>query len=338
MATSLAAIGITALAGTIAFACSGEVDPASRRWSGSPRRSARSSARPSSSACRRARSRSLRRAARRHRRPAAGRDRRARLAARAPRRRRGRAVRRRRRNPLRADARGARPRPGRGAGDLARRDPAHRRRRYLAPGAVRQRALARRALRGLGSLAGVALGAALAVAARGRAARLFAVPAPASRLSSPGGRARDRPSCGHDGAGRALGAAGRRADRRHRRPHPEEDAEIARLVELAAPLLAFKTFAYIQVGKVLGELLFESDVPPRRQTWVERSCATRRTTSGVAREVRAVAEEIAADPTTPRRGRSAPTTRPATASASSPEAARASPGAGIRHAVPRRPS
>jgi hypothetical protein len=77
-----------------------------------------------------------------------------------------------------------------------------------------------------------------------------------------------------------------------------ENADIARLVESPHRVLAFKTFAYIQVGKVLGELLFDSDVPAdARETWVEEILRDPAHYERIVAEVRAVAEEIAADPT-----------------------------------------
>ena len=77
-----------------------------------------------------------------------------------------------------------------------------------------------------------------------------------------------------------------------------DDAELAAIVERPRRLLAFKTFAYIRAGMVLGQLLVEHDVPPYdgTDTWVDlllREPAHRRL---LAREVRAVADEIAADP------------------------------------------
>ena len=40
-----------------------------------------------------------------------------------------------------------------------------------------------------------------------------------------------------------------------------ENDDIARLVESPHRLLAFRTFAYIRCGVLLGQLLFENDVP-----------------------------------------------------------------------------
>jgi len=77
-----------------------------------------------------------------------------------------------------------------------------------------------------------------------------------------------------------------------------EDPEIARLVGSPHRILAFRTFAYIRVGMKLGELLVEHDLPPYdgSDTWVELLLKDPAHRDVVAREVRAVAEEIAADP------------------------------------------
>ena len=77
-----------------------------------------------------------------------------------------------------------------------------------------------------------------------------------------------------------------------------EDAEIDRLVGSPHRILAFRTFAYIRVGLVLGQLLFENDLPPYdgSETWVEALLRDPRHHEQLLLEVRAVAEEIAADP------------------------------------------
>jgi hypothetical protein len=77
-----------------------------------------------------------------------------------------------------------------------------------------------------------------------------------------------------------------------------EDAEIDRLIGSPHRILAFRTFAYIRVGIVLGQLLFENDLPPYdgSETWVEALLRDPAHHEQLAREVRAVAEEIAADP------------------------------------------
>ena len=77
-----------------------------------------------------------------------------------------------------------------------------------------------------------------------------------------------------------------------------DDPEIGRLVGTPRRVLAFRTFAYIRVGIVLGQLLVEHDLPPYdgTDTWVELLLREPAHRSAVAQEVRAVAEEIAADP------------------------------------------
>jgi hypothetical protein len=79
----------------------------------------------------------------------------------------------------------------------------------------------------------------------------------------------------------------------------EEDPELCELVDSPHRLLAFRTFAYIRVGLLLGELLMEQDLEPYdgTETWVEQLMANPEHRAEVARGVRAVAEEIAADPT-----------------------------------------
>ena len=78
----------------------------------------------------------------------------------------------------------------------------------------------------------------------------------------------------------------------------DENPDIARLVESPHRILAFRTFAYIRVGLVLGQLLFDHDVPPYdgSETWVDALLREPQHREALAREVRAVAEEIAADP------------------------------------------
>ena len=77
-----------------------------------------------------------------------------------------------------------------------------------------------------------------------------------------------------------------------------DDPEIERLAGSPRRILAFRTFAYIRVGMKLGELLVESDLPPYdgTETWVDLLLKDPAHRAAVAREVRAVAEEIAADP------------------------------------------
>jgi hypothetical protein len=78
----------------------------------------------------------------------------------------------------------------------------------------------------------------------------------------------------------------------------DEHPEISELVDSPRRLLAFKTFAYIRVGVVLGELLVEHDVEPYNgsQTWVDNLLRNPEHKARVVAEVRAVAEEIGSDP------------------------------------------
>ena len=77
-----------------------------------------------------------------------------------------------------------------------------------------------------------------------------------------------------------------------------EDPELEKLVGSPRRVLAFRTFAYIRVGLMLGQMLFDHDVPPYdgSETWVEALLRDPAHHAELAREVRAVAEEIAADP------------------------------------------
>jgi hypothetical protein len=75
------------------------------------------------------------------------------------------------------------------------------------------------------------------------------------------------------------------------------DPEIARLVDTPHRVLAFKTFAYIRVGVLLGQLLVENEVDPAAaETWVDQLLEDPANRRKVEQEVRRVAEEIAADP------------------------------------------
>jgi hypothetical protein len=76
------------------------------------------------------------------------------------------------------------------------------------------------------------------------------------------------------------------------------DPEIGRLIGSPRRLLAFKTFAYIRVGILLGQLLVDNDVEPYdgTDTWVEQLLRRAEHREAVEREIRAVATEIAADP------------------------------------------
>jgi hypothetical protein len=76
-----------------------------------------------------------------------------------------------------------------------------------------------------------------------------------------------------------------------------DHAEIGQLVDSPQRLLAFKTFAYIRVGLVLGELLVENDIEPYNgsETWIEQLLGNPEYRARVVEEVRTVAEEVARD-------------------------------------------
>ena len=76
-----------------------------------------------------------------------------------------------------------------------------------------------------------------------------------------------------------------------------EDPEVARLVESRHRILAFRTFAYLRVGILLGQLLMEEEVEPYdgSATWVDQLMRDPGHRQRIAEEVRKVAVEIAAD-------------------------------------------
>ena len=78
----------------------------------------------------------------------------------------------------------------------------------------------------------------------------------------------------------------------------DENPDIRKLVESPHRILAFRTFAYIRCGLLLGQLLFENDVPAYdgSESWVEALLRNPAHHDALTAEVRAVAEEIAADP------------------------------------------
>jgi hypothetical protein len=78
----------------------------------------------------------------------------------------------------------------------------------------------------------------------------------------------------------------------------QAEPELRALVESPRRLLAFRTFAYIRVGLLLGQLLIEHDLDPYdgSETWVDQLMRDPAHSARVRAEVRAVAEEIAADP------------------------------------------
>jgi hypothetical protein len=77
-----------------------------------------------------------------------------------------------------------------------------------------------------------------------------------------------------------------------------ENPDVDALVSSPGRILAFRTFAYIRVGVLLGRLLVDNDVPEYdgSETWIESLLREERHRAAVVAELRAVAEEIAADP------------------------------------------
>jgi len=77
----------------------------------------------------------------------------------------------------------------------------------------------------------------------------------------------------------------------------EQHREIGDLVDSPRKLLAFRTFAYIRVGILLGRLLVEHEIEPEKgATWAEQLARSPEYHTRVVAEVRAIAEEVAADP------------------------------------------
>ena len=78
----------------------------------------------------------------------------------------------------------------------------------------------------------------------------------------------------------------------------DENPEIGRLVESPHRILAFRTFAYIRCGLLLGQLLFDNDVPDYdgSESWIEALLRNPAHHAALTDEVRTVAQEIAADP------------------------------------------
>jgi hypothetical protein len=77
-----------------------------------------------------------------------------------------------------------------------------------------------------------------------------------------------------------------------------DNPDIDALVAGPHKILAFRTFAYIRVGLLLGQLLVDHDVPEYdgSETWIEALLREDRHKQAVVDELRTVAEEIAADP------------------------------------------
>jgi hypothetical protein len=77
----------------------------------------------------------------------------------------------------------------------------------------------------------------------------------------------------------------------------EGDPEIREVLDTPHKLLAFRTFSYIRVGLVLGRMLVDREDPPEdaAETWVEALYRDPEVREEVVREVRQVAEEVAAE-------------------------------------------
>jgi hypothetical protein len=77
-----------------------------------------------------------------------------------------------------------------------------------------------------------------------------------------------------------------------------DDPDLRAKVDSPRRLLAFRTFAYIRVGLLLGQLLVDNDLAPYdgSETWIETLMRDPAHSARVRAEVRAVADEIANDP------------------------------------------
>ena len=77
-----------------------------------------------------------------------------------------------------------------------------------------------------------------------------------------------------------------------------EDPELQRQVGSPRRLLAFRTFAYIRIGIVLGQLLFDDEIEPYdgSEAWVETLLANPGHREALVNELRTTADEILADP------------------------------------------
>jgi hypothetical protein len=76
-----------------------------------------------------------------------------------------------------------------------------------------------------------------------------------------------------------------------------EDPEIAALVASPRRQLAFRTFAYVRAGILLGSLLVDHDVGNEgSRTWIDELLEDPAHRAAVEEEIRAVAREVAGDP------------------------------------------
>ena len=77
----------------------------------------------------------------------------------------------------------------------------------------------------------------------------------------------------------------------------QEDEELAAMVASPRRQLAFRTFAYIRVGVLLGSVLVDYDVQPEgSRTWVDELLADPKHRQAAVDEVKRVAQEVGADP------------------------------------------
>ncbi|HEX3256539.1 MAG TPA: hypothetical protein VHQ96_12180 [Gaiellaceae bacterium] len=76
-----------------------------------------------------------------------------------------------------------------------------------------------------------------------------------------------------------------------------DDPEISALVASPRRQLAFRTFAYVRAGILLGSLLVDHDVDNEgSRTWIDELLSDPAHRAAVEEEIRAVAREVAADP------------------------------------------
>ena len=77
-----------------------------------------------------------------------------------------------------------------------------------------------------------------------------------------------------------------------------ENPDIDALVSGPRRILAFRTFAYIRVGVLLGRMLVDDDLAASdgAETWVETLLRDEGNRRAVVDDLRFIAEEIAADP------------------------------------------
>jgi hypothetical protein len=75
----------------------------------------------------------------------------------------------------------------------------------------------------------------------------------------------------------------------------DQDPELRALVDTPEKLLAFRTFAFIRVGVVLGRLLMDDEVEAYdgSETWVHALLRNPAHRKEITAEIRAVADELA---------------------------------------------